>query len=523
MEFNVTGTCYPELHYMVDIKEKLDKIKSMIDAQKYFAINRGRQYGKTTTLNMLRLALADEYVVVSLSFQGMGPSSFSNEAAFSKMFLAAISEMLQLTTVSAEYRLAWKNEDINDFNDLKKHISKMCKGKKIVLMIDEVDQISHNLTFLSFLGVLRELFLTRHMGLYSTFHSVILAGVYDIKNIKLKMVQEGGHKTQPEETVIQNSPWNIAVGFDVDMSFSMDEIETMLRDYGQEEKIQLDKTEISKEIYHYTNGYPVLVSSICKLIDEKLDKNWSLAGVRRAVRLLLKSSDNPLFDSLIKNLTSNDELSRLVYQLVMNDAKLSFNLDNPLISLGVRYGYFNNKDGKVAISNRVFEIRLTNYFINDQSTKRLINNENNQPDEFGIISNGTFHMDIALEKFSNYYHKYYSEKNFEFHEKEARILFLMFISSVLNGSGFAELESGLADGRSMDIVANYLGKQFILETKLWYGENRHREGYEQLLGYMDKMNLTEGYLLTFDLRKEKRRQAEWVILSDGRKIFDVRV
>ena len=293
----------------------------------------------------------------------MGPASFSNEAAFSKMFLDSISEMLQLTTVTDDYRLAWQNRDVNDFSDLKKHISKMCKGKNIVLMIDEVDQVSHNSTFLSFLGILRELFLTRQMGLYSTFHSVILAGVYDIKNIKLKMVQEGLHQTQPGETAVQNSPWNIAVDFDVDMSFSTAEIETMLRDYEMNEKIQLDKTIISQEIYYYTNGYPVLVSSICKFINEKLDKNWSPAGVRKAVKLLLKTSDNPLFDSLIKNLTNNDELSRLVYQLVMNDAKLSFNLDNPLLSLGVRYGYFSNKNGKVAISNRIFEIRLTNYFI----------------------------------------------------------------------------------------------------------------------------------------------------------------
>ena len=44
---------------------------------------------------------------------------------------------------------------------------------------------------------------------YPTFHSVILAGVYDIKNLKLKM--------RPEETHQYNSPWNIAAKFDVSM------------------------------------------------------------------------------------------------------------------------------------------------------------------------------------------------------------------------------------------------------------------------------------------------------------------
>lgn len=38
--FNVTGRCYPEVHYMVDITEKLRKIKAMVDQGDYFCMNR---------------------------------------------------------------------------------------------------------------------------------------------------------------------------------------------------------------------------------------------------------------------------------------------------------------------------------------------------------------------------------------------------------------------------------------------------------------------------------------------------
>ncbi|WP_330665136.1 hypothetical protein [Tepidibacter sp.] len=47
--FNTTGTCIPSMHYMVDIKDKLDNIENIIDKGNYFVINRPRQYGKTTT------------------------------------------------------------------------------------------------------------------------------------------------------------------------------------------------------------------------------------------------------------------------------------------------------------------------------------------------------------------------------------------------------------------------------------------------------------------------------------------
>ena len=38
-KFNVTGYCNPDKHYMVDLTERLIKIKKMIDEGEYFVIN----------------------------------------------------------------------------------------------------------------------------------------------------------------------------------------------------------------------------------------------------------------------------------------------------------------------------------------------------------------------------------------------------------------------------------------------------------------------------------------------------
>lgn len=66
--FNTTGLCVPEEDYMVDISERLKIMKQMVDEGQYFTVNRGRQYGKTTTLACLERYLEDEYYVVSLDF-----------------------------------------------------------------------------------------------------------------------------------------------------------------------------------------------------------------------------------------------------------------------------------------------------------------------------------------------------------------------------------------------------------------------------------------------------------------------
>ena len=80
--FNTTGVCVPSKHYMVDLSERVKEIKRLVDAEKYFTINRARQYGKTTTLNALKKVLESDYVVLSLDFQGLGSASFKTEESF---------------------------------------------------------------------------------------------------------------------------------------------------------------------------------------------------------------------------------------------------------------------------------------------------------------------------------------------------------------------------------------------------------------------------------------------------------
>lgn len=43
--FNTEGQCIPELHYMIRLDERLDRIKRLfVDLGKYFIINRGNQH-----------------------------------------------------------------------------------------------------------------------------------------------------------------------------------------------------------------------------------------------------------------------------------------------------------------------------------------------------------------------------------------------------------------------------------------------------------------------------------------------
>jgi len=522
-KFNITGTCIPEEDYMVDISGKIEKIIEMVNNRSYFTINRARQYGKTTTLVCLEKALKDDFIAVSISFQGIGDEPFKSDENFCKSFIKQIVSALRFTSASKEYREKWANHNVTNFDELSDHITDMCEDMKVVLMIDEVDRASNNRVFLQFLSTLRDKFLARKIGKDYTFHSVILAGVYDIKNIKLKLIDEGLYTPTATEGKIYNSPWNIAVNFDVDMSFNSEEISTMLNEYESDCNTGMNIPEISEEIYNYTSGYPFLVSRICQHIDEKLNKDWTVNGVREAVKILI-AEQNTLFDDIFKNLENDKKLHDYIYDLLILGSFKPYVIYNIIVSTGIRYGFFKKmSDGsdRVAISNKIFELMMTDYYIaKDLNDKKQITGVFRND----VIKKDKFDMELCLRKFADHYAELFNENDIAFFERHGRLLFLSYLKPLINGQGFYHIESQFTDLRRMDIVVDFGREQFIIELKLWKGEEYERKAYEQLIGYMESKKAVTGYLLTFDFRKEANKQikAEWVEF-DGKHIFDVLV
>jgi len=520
-KFNVTGLCVPEEDYMVNISEKIAQIKELVDNRCYFTINRARQYGKTTMLNELKKRLEGEYICVKTSFERLGYESFSSSKSFCFAFMRLVQKALRFTSTDDEYDEKWMNEKVTTFESLSDHITTMCKGKKIVLMIDEVDKTSNNQAFLHFLSILRDKFLERKAGTDYTFHSVILVGVYDIKNIKLKMIQEGTYMPSASENKIYNSPWNIAADFDIDMSFKPNEIASMLKSYESEHHTDMCVESISKEIYNYTSGYPFLVSRICQHIDIKLNKAWSIEGIRNAVQILI-GEKNTLFDDISKNLGNNKELSDFIYELLILGESKPYVIHDSIISTGVQYGLFRKAEGngKVAVSNKIFEALMTDYFISKdlRKARRIINIL-----QHDVIYEGRFDMELCLRKFAEHYAEIFSESDVVFLERHGRLLFLSYLKPLINGQGFYHIESQFTDLRRMDVVVDFGSQQFIVELKLWRGKQYQSEAYEQLCAYLDSKHTDEGYLLTFDFRKrDKIRRAEWININ-GKKIFEVMV
>ncbi len=511
-EFNITGTCNPQRHYMVDTARRFEGVKSLIDKGNYFTINRARQYGKTTMLNMIWRNLSDQYLVIPMSFEGVGDSAFESEKDFVEMFVRQMKRELLYKRPVDELIQHWASGCAASLDGLSTMITDFCRmtAQPVVLTIDEVDKSSDNQLFLNFLGMLRNKYLERdRKGMDSTFHSVILAGVYDIKNLKLKL--------RPDAERKYNSPWNIAADFKVDMTFHPDEIAQMLTDYEQDAHTGMDINAMSQEIYKYTTGYPVLVSMICKLVDEDYDRDWTADGVLKAVKYIV-TGNNTLMDDLSKNLENNTELREFLYSISINSVHYSFVMVDPMVKLAAMFSYIRNQDGEARIHNLIFEEALYLYFTLAclrKDTSKLV------PYQSTYVVNGKLNMEYVLSRFRDLMHEEYRESTVPFLEREGRLLFLTFLKPVINGTGFYYVEPQTRDSRRMDLIVTYGQQEFVIELKIWRGEAYEQSGRDQLADYLDTRHMTEGYLVTFDFSKTPHDPGPQWTDHRGKRIFEV--
>lgn len=517
-EFNVTGVCVPRKHYMVDTSRKIEQIITLIDKEKYFTINRARQYGKTTTLDTLNNRLHERYNIIWTSFEGMSDKSFANDVAFMKNFIKKVGKEFKFTRIPEESRKKWL--DISDFMEdeyddafdyLGEKITVLCEesDREILLFIDEIDKSTDNQVFLHFLGMLRNKYLFREMERDKTFKSVILAGVYDIKNLKIKI--------RPDEERKYNSPWNVAVDFNIDMSFSPEEIATMLESYEKDYHTDMDIKAISEELYFYTSGYPYLVSWLCKWVDEEGEKCWTVENITNAVKAFTKTRGT-LLDDLIKNVENYPEIRGTIFDILYDGKRYSYHLAVPVIQLGTVLGIWKEEQGYVKIANVIFEKYLYDYSAGMmEMDTRICTPPNSQ-----FIEQGKLNVKQVLLKFQELMKAEYRKENEKFVENNGRLLFLCFLKPIINGKGFYYVEPETRNNERMDIVVTYGNEEHIIELKIWHGNQYRKDGIKQLEGYMDSRNAKTGYLLSFSFLKGKKYISGMVDEKETNKeIFEV--
>ena len=69
------------------------------------------------------------------------------------------------------------------------------------------------------------------------------------------------------------------------------------------------------------------------------------------------------------------------------------------------------------------------------------------------------------------------------------------------------------------MIVDYLGEQYVVELKIWRGNEYNERGERQLAEYLDYYHLDKGYLLSFNFNRKKETGVK-VVRVNGKVIVE---
>ena len=141
----------------------------------------------------------------------------------------------------------------------------------------------------------------------------------------------------------------------------------------------------------------------------------------------------------------------------------------------------------------------------------------------GILEQDTkmpeFALRLILEKFVTHFHELYGDSSEKFIEEEGRKYFLLYLRPIINGTGNYYIEARTREQKRTDIIVDYKGEQYIIEMKIWHGQEYNNRGEKQLVEYLEAYSVNSGYMLSFNFNKKKKIGVHDVVF-EGKKIIE---
>jgi hypothetical protein len=223
---------------------------------------------------------------------------------------------------------------------------------------------------------------------------------------------------------------------------------------------------------------------------------------------ILSDEKNPLFDDIVKNLENNQDLYYFINSLVLGLMEYKFKMRSPVVELAFMYGIIERgENGYIKIHNRIFDEVINDYLIEKNETEAtipmLIPNRNDYIDKKGKLD-----FKKVLLKFQEFIKANQNKddlmKSDDFLERGLRLVFLSFIKSVINGKGFSFNEAQTGEEKRLDVVVVFNNEKYIVELKIWHGENAHQQSIKQLKHYLELESVKKGYMLILNKNKKKK-------------------
>lgn len=123
-------------------------------------------------------------------------------------------------------------------------------------------------------------------------------------------------------------------------------------------------------------------------------------------------------------------------------------------------------------------------------------------------------MRLILEKFAIHFNELYGGNDNTFIEEEGRKYFLLYLRPIINGVGNYYIEAQTREQKRTDVIVDYRGERYIIELKIWHGQEYNKRGEIQLAGYLEDYHVNKGYMVSFNFNKSKKAGVHEVVIGD---------
>ncbi|WGS63909.1 AAA-like domain-containing protein [Marinitoga aeolica] len=461
-------TCYyverPEL-----MKEAIDHIENW----RYFTVSAPRQTGKTTFLNEIVEKIKDKYLPIFISFE-----SYMNKDE--KDFLETLVE-----DINRSYKKIYKEEKLiektpKNIDDIRNTIEKLyiTKGKELVLMIDEFERFDNERLMNQFLHVIRTIYHSREIyGL----RSVILISVGYLSGIL-------------EDNA---SPFNIAEHMEVPY-FTKEQVYDLLNQH-EKETGQLFEEEVKELIWHNAGGQPGLTNALAYDLVAKKAKNEKIVTKSHFEKTLydfLKKYINKNIENVISKAKNEKDL---IMRILFEPDKIEFDISDERIKYLYLNGVIDECNGYCCVKVPLYYKKLYNHFkpqINGEKSYMATIKDTIKP---YIKEDGS----LDLNKLIRRYIKYIKQrgaimfKGRNYYEGVYQYNLDQFLSLYIEaGEGKVYPETQVGGGR-IDLLINFNNKEYLIEVKADITGNEYEKAKKQLIEYIKRKGLKEGWLIVY--------------------------
>ena len=512
--FGTQGPVNPQEHYVVARTEEIADFIERVEEGKYIVLFAPRQTGKTTFFRRALDVLAADsdigaeaassaaYFPIPLNFDVYKNTAVADfYANLYQDICEEIEDLFQRRGGSPSEALIQFLADtkLTDHHAIRRffrNLARLLTPQKFVLVIDEFDGIPPA-ALSDFLHTLRHIYIA---GKPRCLHSVGIIGVKSIAQLNY------------DRSI---SPFNIQDEFQLP-NFTLEQVQELLGQYT-EEVGQPFVPEVIAAIHKQTAGQPVLVNRFAQILTEELEvpktESITMAHFSEAHTELLHGQ-NTNIEHLTTNIRRNPRFESVLMRIMARDEGVDFNMDDDIISELAMYGVIRRAtDGMCEILNPIYLYRIMRTFkptVNGLEHEYLSSGSSEDFLKY-ITPTGQLDMAALLDNFRDFIVRV----GFQIlqvpdthQESVGRHLLLAYLDQFVKLiGGFMHIEVPTGRGR-MDIIIIHNQEKYIVETKIWRGDNRYQAGKKQLAAYLSSEGLTEGYYVVFDHRQDPEPRVE---------------